>query len=162
MSSAAMPAIVAKRFGYALKRAQHALRISMDDALRPIELTTPQYSVLSAIEAETGMSNARLARAAFVTPQTMHGLLTNLEKAALLARDADPAHGRVLRARLTDRGRKVLAEAHRAVAVIEDRMVASLGATASARMTATLTKCAEDLLSSPRPMAERRSGGTSG
>lgn len=161
MSSAAMPAIVAKRFGYALKRAQHALRVSMDDALRPLELTTPQYSVLSAIEAETGMSNARLARAAFVTPQTMHGLLTNLEKAALLARDADPAHGRVLRTRLTDQGRKVLAEAHRAVAVIEDKMVASLGATASTRMTAALTKCADDLLSNPRPMAERRSGDTS-
>ncbi len=161
MSSAAMPAIVAKRFGYALKRAQHALRVSMDDALRPLALTTPQYAVLSAIEAETGMSNARLARAAFVTPQTMHGLLTNLEKAALLARDADPAHGRVLRTRLTVRGRKVLAEAHRAVAAIEDRMIASLGATASTRMTAALTKCAEDLLSSARPMTERCSGGTS-
>jgi len=161
MSSAAMPAIVAKRFGYALKRAQHALRVSMDDALRPLALTTPQYSVLSAIEAETGMSNARLARAAFVTPQTMHGLLTNLEKAALLARDADPAHGRVLRTRLTDRGQKLLAEAHRAVAVIEDKMVASLGATASTRMTATLTKCAEDLLASARSVAKSHSGGES-
>jgi len=151
MSSDAMPTIVAKRFGYALKRAQHALRLGMDDALRALELTTPQYAVLCAIEAKTGMSNARLARAAFVTPQTMHGLLTNLEKAALLARDADPAHGRVLRTRLTARGRKVLAEAHRAVAVIEDRMVASVGAAASTRMTVALTKCADDLLSSAHP-----------
>lgn len=145
MSSADVPAAIAKRFGYALKRAQHALRTSMDDALRPLELTTPQYSVLCAIEAESGMSSARLARSAFVTPQTMHGLLTNLEKAALLARDADPAHGRILRTRLTDRGRRVLADAHRAVTVIEDRMVTSLGAATSSRMTAALTQCAEDL-----------------
>lgn len=156
MSTANMPAVVAKRFGYALKRAQHALRVTMDDALRPLGLTTPQYSVLCAIEAETGMSNARLARAAFVTPQTMHGLLTNLKKAALLARDADPDHGRVLRTRLTARGRRVLAEAHHVVAVIEDRMVASLGAAASTRMTAALTKCADDLLSGARPIAESR------
>lgn len=142
-----MPAAAAKRLGYALKRAQHALRVSMDDALRPLELTTPQYAVLCAIEAETGLSNARLARAAFVTPQTMHGLLTNLERAALLARDADPAHGRVLRTRLTDRGASVLAEAHRAVAAIEKRMVASIGRAASVDMTAVLTKCADDLQS---------------
>lgn len=147
MSTASMPPIVAKRFGYALKRAQHALRVTMDAALRPLELTTPQYSVLCAIEAETGMSNARLARAAFVTPQTMHGLLTNLEKTALLARDADPDHGRILQTRLTPRGRRVLAQAHQAVAVIEAQMVASLGTAASARMATALTKCADDLLS---------------
>lgn len=145
MSSADMPEVVAKRFGYALKRAQHTLRVSMDDALRPLDLTTPQYAVLCAIEAETGLSNAKLARAAFVTPQTMHGLLTNLERSRLLAREPDPTHGRVLRTQLTDRGRHVLAKAHRLVAVIEDHMIASLGATASARMTSALIKCADDL-----------------
>jgi hypothetical protein len=44
MSTSAMPASVAKRFGYVLKRAQHALRISLDNALRPLGLTTPQYA----------------------------------------------------------------------------------------------------------------------
>jgi len=34
-------------------------------------VTTPQYSVLSAIAAYPGVSNARLARLAFVTPQTV-------------------------------------------------------------------------------------------
>lgn len=146
MSSSAMPEQVAKRFGYALKRAQHVLRISMDNALRPLELTTPQYAVLCAIEAQTGLSNARLARAAFVTPQTMHALLTNLERSGLLAREPDPAHGRLLRTRMTDRGQHVLAQAHGLVAVIEHRMMASLGAAASSRMTAALTKCADDLM----------------
>lgn len=154
-----MPPIVAKRFGYALKRAQQALRASMDGALRPLHLTTPQYSVLCALEAEPGMSNARLARATFVTPQTMHGLLANLEKVSLLAREADPTHGRILRGRLTGRGQKVLARAHRAVAVIEDRMVASLGQAVSARMAAALTKCAEDLQSGRRAGMKNRSRG---
>lgn len=145
MSTETIPPLLAKRFGYALKRAQHALRIAMDDALRSLALTTPQYSVLSALEAEPGMSNARLARAAFVTPQTMHGLLTNLERSALIARDADPDHGRILRTKLTDRGWQVLAEAHRIVAVIEASMMASLGEPNWARMTTALTRCAEDL-----------------
>jgi DNA-binding MarR family transcriptional regulator len=146
MSSADMPESVAKRLGYALKRAQHALRMCMDDALRPLTLTTPQYAVLCAIEAEPGISNARLARAAFVTPQTMQSVLSNLERDELLKRLADPAHGRVLRNQLTTRGRQILARAHTAVRSVEDRMVESFGEQAAVRMAASLTKCAVDLM----------------
>lgn len=140
-----MPASVAKRLGYALKRAQHALRISMDEALRPIMLTTPQYAVLCAVEAEAGLSNARLARAAFVTAQTMQGVLVNLERDGLLERRPDPAHGRILRSELTDHGRGVLARAHLAVRVVEDRLVKSLGEEAAVKLASSLSKCADDL-----------------
>jgi DNA-binding MarR family transcriptional regulator len=145
MSSADMPESVAKRLGYALKRAQHALRTCMDDALRPLTLTTPQYAVLCAIEAEPGISNARLARAAFVTAQTMQGVLSNLERDELLKRLPDPAHGRILRSQLTTRGRQMLARAHAAVQVVENRMVASFGEQAAVKMASSLTKCAIDL-----------------
>jgi DNA-binding MarR family transcriptional regulator len=145
MYSDGMPAPVAKRLGYALKRAQHALRVSMDEALRPLALTTPQYAVLCAVEAEAGLSNARLARAAFVTAQAMQGVLANLERDGLLERQADPTHGRVLRSELTDHGRDALARAHDAVRVVEDRMIASIGAKAAIRLAASLSKCADDL-----------------
>ena len=145
MSSADMPESVAKRLGYALKSAQHALRTCMDDALRPLTLTTPQYAVLCAIEAEPGISNARLARAAFVTAQTMQGVLSNLERDELLKRLPDPAHGRILRSQLTTRGRQMLARAHAAVQVVENRMVASFGEQAAVKMASSLSKCAVDL-----------------
>ncbi len=147
------PDAMAKRFGYALKRAQHALRVVMDDELRPLALTTPQYGVLSALEAEPGMSNAKLARAAFVTAQTMHGLLTTLANAGLIAREPDPNHGRVLQTRLTGRGARLLVEAHQSIAMVEDKMLASLGQAASVRMAAALTRCADDLLARKRPAA---------
>lgn len=145
MSSDAMPNAVAKRLGYALKRAQHALRVAMDESLRGLGLTTPQYAVLSAVEAEAGLSNARLARAAFVTAQAMQGVLANLERDGLLERHADPDHGRILRSELTGKGRARLAEAHRAVRRVEDRMVASFGVEQAGRMAEALSKCAEDL-----------------
>jgi DNA-binding MarR family transcriptional regulator len=144
MSREEMPEVVAKRLGYALKRAQHALRISMDEALRPLGLTVPQYAVLCAIEAETGLSNARLARAAFVTPQTMQGVLANLEKNSLLVRVADPTHGRILRSGLTPQGRSVLQKAHRVVQTIEKRMVVSFGRADAARLAVVLSKFADD------------------
>ena len=151
MSSQGMPTAVAKRLGYALKRAQSALRMSMDAALRPLALTTSQYAVLCALEAEPGLSNARLARAAFVTAQAMQGVLTNMERDGLIGRSPDPAHGRVLRGELTQHGRSVLAEAHQAVRIVEDKMVRSFGPEDADRMAAALYQCADDLRSPSGP-----------
>lgn len=145
MSINDMPLPVAKRLGYALKRAQHALRLRMDEALRPHSLTTPQYAVLSAIEAESGISSARLARAAFVTPQTMQGIMSNLERAGIIVRLADPHHGRVLRSELTALGREILLNAHLAVNAVEERMLTSIGADSVDAIAAALAKCADDL-----------------
>ena len=63
----------AHRLGYVLKIAQHALRLMMDKQLESVGLTTPQYNVLAAVQSEPGISNATLARAAFVTAQSMVG-----------------------------------------------------------------------------------------
>lgn len=140
-----MPMSVAKRLGYALKRAQHALRMNMDQALQPTGLTMPQYSVMCALEAEPGMSNARLARAAFVTAQTMQGVLANLERDGIVERAADLGNARILRGTLTAKGRQVLGRAHRMVAIVEDRMTASIGKQAVEPLAEALYKCADDL-----------------
>lgn len=145
MSRAGMPTTVAKRLGYALKRAQHALRVSMDKALRPLDLTTPQYAVLSAVEAQPGLSNAVLARAAFVTAQSMQGILANLERDGLLTRRPDPEHGRVLMSELSSAGRKKLTEAHKVVLRVENRLTAVFGSDAANEVAAQLSRCAEAL-----------------
>ncbi len=101
--------------GYALKRAQQALRLHMDRQLKGLGLTAPQYNVLSSLEAEPGASNARLARLAFVTPQTMQSMLVKLERAGLIERTPDEDHGRIQRTRLTQAGHTTVSKAHHAV-----------------------------------------------
>ncbi len=145
MSSTDMPDPMAKRVGYVLKRAQHALRSRMDDALRPLGLTAPQYAVLSALELDPGISNAALARAAFVTAQTMQGIVANLERAGLLERSADPAHGRILKGQLTEKGTKLLREAHVQVERIEAIMISALKSDEVACLAARLIACADAL-----------------
>ena len=145
MSSNLMPLPMGKRLGYVLKRAQHALRIRMDEALLPLALTTPQYSALSAVELAPGISNAALARAAFVTAQTMQGIVANLERTGLLRRTADPGHGRIRRGELTARGREVLERAHHLVAAVESRMLSGLGEKETAALAGLLEDCAENL-----------------
>ena len=140
-----MPLPVAKRLGYAIKLAQHGLRLRMDEALRPLGLTTPQYGVLCALEAQPGLSNARLARALFVTAQTMHGVLSNLEREGLVERQAASENGRAKHGTLTARGTERLDEAHGAVERVEARMMDALGAGEATRLTASLLRCAEHL-----------------
>lgn len=154
MSTGDMPISVAKRLGYALKRAQHALRMNMDQALQPIGLTMPQYSVMCALEAEPGMSNARLARAAFVTAQTMQGVLANLERDDIVDRQADPGNARILRGTLTVKGRQVLGRAHQAVAIVEDRMMRAVGREGVGPLAEALHQCADEMTVALTPKRE--------
>ena len=133
------------RVGYELKRAQHALRLRMDDALRQVGLTTPQYAALAQLEADPGLSNAELARRVFVTPQTMNAIVVNLEAAGLLERRPHPRHGRILRGYSTEAGRDALAKAHGLVLAIERRMLAPLDAAARAALLDALGRCADAL-----------------
>jgi len=145
MSSGGMQEFVDGRVGYVLKRAQHAFRTRMDAALRPFGLTAPQYAVLTAVARHPGISNAALARAAFVTAQSMQGIVANLERDGLIRRTADPDHGRIRRSTLTDRGRQVLHGAHAAVDRIETAMTAGLSDAEAARLATLLARCADNL-----------------
>ena len=138
-------ASVAERPGYRLKLAQHALRTRMDAALRTLGITAPQYAVLSAIEQQPGLSNAALARAAFVTAQSMQGIVANLERGGLLARSQDPSHGRVLNTVLTAAGRRILARAHAAVGGVEAAMLQGLSRAETAALGDLLARCAANL-----------------
>ncbi len=134
-----------KRLGYELKRAQQALRNRMDAVLRPMGLTTAQYAVLSALEKEDGASNADLAKAAFVTAQTMHGILTNMERDGLIKRVDDPTHGKILKSQLTIKGRDTLVLAHKIIGEIETILIKTVGKDEADRMAEVLSKCADAL-----------------
>lgn len=137
--------ILETRVGYQLKRAEHALRLEMDAVLRDLGLTTPQYAALSVLGDEPGLSGAELARRSFVTPQTMNSIVARLEVAGLISRGVHPAHGRVLRAYLTEAGKKLLSGAHRSVRMVEERMLADLNTEERQLLLDTLRRCTSSL-----------------
>src|SRR5215470_9172611 len=94
--------------GYLLKTAQQSLRTAMDATLRDLDVTTPQYAVLTFLQDSPGLSSAQLARRAFVTPQTMNRIVANLEAAELIERQPHPELDRAQEARLSKRGRRLL------------------------------------------------------
>ncbi|WP_280363837.1 MarR family winged helix-turn-helix transcriptional regulator [Nocardia wallacei] len=114
--------------GYELKRAQAALRATMDARLRRHDLTVPQYVCLELLDGDTARSNADLARDAFVTRQSMNVVLRNLEAAGLVTRPDQAPHGRALPAQLTPAGTERLRAARADILTIEQRMTADLTA----------------------------------
>lgn len=131
--------------GYGLKRAQHALRLQVDGALKEVGLTTPQYAVLSVLEDSPGLSGAELARRSFVTPQTMNSIVAKLENSGFVVRSPHPQHGRVLQTYLTGRGRESVSGAHAVVGEVEERMLDSFGPDDRSRLAKMLRGCADSL-----------------
>jgi DNA-binding MarR family transcriptional regulator len=138
---------MANRLGYVLKRAQHALRTSMDDLLSHLGLTTAQFNVLSAVQQQPGISNASLARGAFVTAQSMLGIVANLEKTGLLHRTPHQIHGRIMQSELTQKGTKVLASAREAINEVEKSMTAGFTAKEISTLLSLLQRCARNMQS---------------
>lgn len=136
---------VAELLGYKLKQTQHALRLRMDEVLTSLDLTTPQYAVLAQLELRPGISNAALARSSFITAQTMHGIVSNLEKRNLVKRKADPEHGRILRTELTQQGSKVVKQAHELIYTIESRMTATISTDHQVLLEKLLRECFNNL-----------------
>jgi DNA-binding MarR family transcriptional regulator len=135
--------------GYLLRQAQLTLRGALDAALRDLGITTPQYSVLSVLEIEPGLSGAELARTSMLTPQTTNGILVALERAGHIVRTPTTRDGRVLQARLTDTGRALLDRARERVAEVERRMTAPLTEQQTAQLRQWLVACARALDESP-------------
>ena len=127
--------------GYLIKRTQQALRYAMDRALTTIDLTTPQYAALSELAKEKGLSNAELARRCFVTPQTMHQIVTGLERSELITRSQHPEHGRIQQVDLTKEGETRLEHAHKLVRGIEKEMTLALTKTDIEQAENLLTEC---------------------
>ncbi len=137
--------------GYTLKQAASTLRSAMDAALRPLELTVPQYACLELLGQRPGMSNAELARGAFVTRQAMNGVLQGLRQRGLVSRPDVAPSGRSLPARLTDSGRGRLDAASRTVRAIEVRMTAPLSTADQERMRNSLALCVQALQAHDKP-----------
>ena len=112
--------------GYVLKQVHAALRTAMDEALRPLGLTVPQYACLELLGRHPGLSNSELARRAFVTRQSMNLVLRRLQDRGLLTRPDEAPRGRALLAELTEEGRTTLHQASVVVRAAEKRLFSPL------------------------------------
>lgn len=133
------------QIGYAVKHAQSLLHARMEEALAPLGLTVSHYSCLHSLRREPGISAAALARATFVTRQSMNAMLQQLIDRGLVTRPRRPEAGRALPAELTAEGADALDAAQARVDEVEHRMLANLTADEVAALARGLGACVAGL-----------------
>jgi DNA-binding MarR family transcriptional regulator len=90
-----------------LKQTWYYALTTVNDAVSDHGVSTAQIGMLRQLANEPGLSGAELARRLLISPQGAQLALKELERRELVERRQDPEHGRILRAYLTKRGRKV-------------------------------------------------------
>ncbi len=140
-----------KPLTWLLKHVRNALHHAIEEALRPLGLTEAQSALLMELAYGTGLSNAALARASFVTPQSMVQLLQSLEERGLIVRVRHPEGGRAMPAELTPEGRRHLFQVHLVMHQVEENLLGALSPDERNRLRKLLERC----LASLRPDPER-------
>jgi DNA-binding MarR family transcriptional regulator len=112
--------------GYLIKRAQAAIHVRLEEIVSAHDLGIPQFVVLSFLSETPGLTNADLARRAFVTPQSMNEVLKQLEASGLVDRRQNPTNARILNAYLTRTGSKKRTAASSQVLDLEARLLSGL------------------------------------
>jgi len=112
--------------GYLLRQAAGAFRVRLERAMADLDVTQPQFAVLTMLANYPGLSNADLARLALLTPQTVSVIVANLERAGAIARHPHPVHGRIRHIKLTGKGKHLLAQCGEHVRAIEQDIVNGL------------------------------------
>ncbi len=93
------------------QRAARALARRFDEALRPVGLTSGQFSLLNALNRPEPPSIGAVAQLLAMDRTTLTAALKPLEREGLVAVAADPGDRRSRLLRLTGRGQEVLASA---------------------------------------------------
>lgn len=132
--------------GVLIKEAQAVLHQRMDEALRPLALSVPQYACLQALSDSPGITGSELGRRMFVSRQSMNVVLQGLEKRGLVERSDDPGPRRERAVVLTPEAHRILARARTGVSAVADLMTADLGPAEQEQLRTLLAACRDALL----------------
>ncbi|WP_068166426.1 MarR family winged helix-turn-helix transcriptional regulator [Rhodococcus phenolicus] len=115
------------RLGTHIRRISRLIIDAKAAALRPLDLTVPQYATLLSVRHLEPTSAAQLARTGQGTPQATATMLSTLESKGLISRRPSPMHQKLVEVRLTTLGTKVIEEADDLAAGIEAKLRAGIG-----------------------------------
>ncbi len=111
---------------YLLKQLQYKTYVRLEDALRPLGITSAQFRIMTTLSDHGKRSSAELSRMFGVKPQTMIKQIAILENRDLVNRSAAPENKRVLEVDLTREGKRVLAKATERAVELDNSVMASL------------------------------------
>jgi DNA-binding MarR family transcriptional regulator len=109
---------------YLIKRLETEVTAQMVKILGAYDITPSQFTVLSFVgDNKTDLSSAQLSRRFLMTPQSMNEVVTTLQRKALLEKNIDPNHKRILRISLTEKGQAMLKQCNAAMDEFEVKLL---------------------------------------
>lgn len=121
-----VPAVGSASVLYLLGHVALAARIRLAEAIADQGITTQQYTALSVLARNRGMTATRLARASFVRIQSAARMVGVLVEAGWVAREPDPRSKRQVLLSLTPEGERLMAVLSEPVAALEREILADL------------------------------------
>lgn len=109
----------ARRGGKLMRRVLLGFKARLDDELRPKNVTTAQLRFLHEVKERPGSSGAQMARACYVTPQSAQAMMARAVERGWVVRGRDVENERVVTARLTPAGERLLRHADGMLAKLE-------------------------------------------
>lgn len=113
-------------FIWSIDLLSHLIRQRINRLLAPLQLTFPKYAAMTVLEARPGTTNAELARACRVRPQTMNTMVRDMMAEGYLAQKKMPDHGLKLLYTLTPKAQQLLHTAHTTVASLEAELITEI------------------------------------
>jgi DNA-binding MarR family transcriptional regulator len=112
--------------GYNARRAALAIIEVFVERMAPYGLRPVDFSVLSVIAHNPGITSRQLCKALAILPPNLVGLIGSLEKRQLILREPHPTDGRAVALKLTPAGRRLMREAQPAVSALESSVAPAL------------------------------------
>lgn len=110
-------------FIWSIDMLSHLIRQRINKLLAPLNLTFPKYAAMTMLEHTPNLTNADLARACHVRPQTMNSMVRDMMNEGYLHQEKMPDHGLKLIYTLTPKAQTLLTEAHEIVASVENGLI---------------------------------------
>ena len=133
------------RIAYRIKQLELAIRADIDVMARAHGITAVQYTALTVLRRQPGMSGAQLARRSFVSAQAGSEMIAHLERKALVRRDPHPSNRRILCIRLTEEGQAVVNACEVEMEKIEGRMLDGVATDGASELYEILDVCIRNL-----------------
>ncbi|HEX9212165.1 MAG: MarR family transcriptional regulator [Alphaproteobacteria bacterium] len=129
--------------GYALRRAQVAVFQNFYEAFAELDIRPAQYSVLTIIELNPGVSQTQAADALAIKKTNFVAMIDGLEARGLARRTPSENDRRFHALRLTDKGKALMSKLHKIAAAHEGSITQRLGAAERRQLCEALRSIAE-------------------
>ena len=130
---------------YSVGKLDKLVSQQLSELLSDLDVSLPQFTMLSNLHLHGEMANAKLASRSFISPQASNQIIKTMEEKGWISKSDDPNHGRILLIGLTSDGQAVYERCKAKAMDFENKMLAGLPAENVMMLKATIQRLIANL-----------------